>query len=356
VKVSTYRPSELGAAELARWRLLQEQDERFGHPFLAPDYTLALSRHRPDVYVAVLEQGTELAGFFAFERRRFGVGRALSLADRQGVVHAPSASWSAGELLRGCGLAVLEFDRLMACQAPLLRPQHWSRAVSPVIDVPQDFERWLDAKRRLSRSRIKRTLEHRRQLARDHGDLRFELTSRDAGHLGLLMRWKSAQYHRTGEIDRFAQPWIRDVVEDLFEGAEPNLGVHLSVLSVDARPISLCLSLQAHGVLSVWFPTYDSSLAKYSPGLLCMFELVQAARSHGLRAIDLGRGTEPYKQTLKTRDAWVAEGWAERATATALARRLQRAPRRHARRFVLSHPRLERSARQGLKQIRRFGG
>jgi CelD/BcsL family acetyltransferase involved in cellulose biosynthesis len=115
--------------------------------------------------------------------------------------------------------------------------------------------------------------------------------------------------------------------------------------------VAVHLGLRSDHTLSCWFPAYDVDLARYSPGLWLHLKMAEAAAQAGLRYLDLGKGDEEYKQSLKTGDLFVGEGWIERPSINARMRRLQRAPGRFAVSFVLHRPRLRRTARRTLRMI-----
>jgi len=169
-----------------------------------------------------------------------------------------------------------------------------------------------------------------------------------------LGEWKSQQYRRTGWADVFARPWVRAVFEELTELRTASFAGTVSVLSVAGRPAAIQQSLRANGVLACWFPAYDVTLAPYSPGLACMFEIVRAAAAHGLAEIDLAKGDADYKRMLKDGDRTVSLGWAERPSPVALVRRAQQGPQRRLTEFVLARPRLRRAARRTLRTLGRL--
>src|SRR5262245_5717360 len=131
------------------------------------------------------------------------------------------------ELLEASGLAVWEFDHLIAEQVCRFVPQEYVPRASPVVDLRDGWENWITRKK--ASRRIKRSREQERKLAREHGPLRFTLDSRDPRHLEQLMQWKSAQYRRTGRFDRFARRWFADGLRRLFETRTENFSVELSV-------------------------------------------------------------------------------------------------------------------------------
>jgi CelD/BcsL family acetyltransferase involved in cellulose biosynthesis len=355
MKISVARPHELAESDLARWRGARIADERLANPFLSPEFTLAVGRVRPNARVAVLEDGHDATGYFAYEYGPLGIGRPIGsgLCDCQGVVHESGLDFDAQALLAGCGLSVWEFDHLLAYQMPFAG-YHVGSEGSPVIDVSLGFDHYTAQRPRLD----KELRRYQRVLGRDIGEVSFDFDSRDKDCLRLLMRWKSAQYRRTGRFDRFANRSVVQLVEDLMETRACGCSGTLSVLYAAGEPVAIHFGLRSETVLCSWFPGFDVRFAKYSPGLILLRRIAEASAAQGLRHIDLGKGREQYKENFKSSDIQVAEGWVERQTAAARLRRLQRAPRRFVMDFVLSRPALRRGARRalnGLGRVRTMG-
>ena len=74
MQISVVRPSELGPDEIAVVAFDAAQTKSLADPFLSPEFAVAVDNFRPDARVAVLTEGPKIAGFFPFQRRRFGVG------------------------------------------------------------------------------------------------------------------------------------------------------------------------------------------------------------------------------------------------------------------------------------------
>jgi CelD/BcsL family acetyltransferase involved in cellulose biosynthesis len=351
LKVSVLRPGELGPAELQRWRLMQASDPRLQSAFLSPEFTLAVARVRDDARVAVLEREGSIVGFLPHQRGRFGAGRPIgaSLCDCQALVGEPGLRWDPMNLLRGCGLSALEFDHLLAGQVPF-QPYHVATAQSYVMDLSAGYQAYLEERLRGSRQSLRRTFRKQQELAAQGGETAFEFRSRDPRDLRRLMAWKSAQFRRSGWPDRFAEPWVRHLVSDLFESDAPGCAGTLSVLRAGGRPVAYLYGLGSPTVLASWFPAYDPDFARYSPGLILHLRVAEEAARLGVREMDLGKGQEWYKDKLKSRDVDLAEAWIALPTAGALLRRLERAPRRHLWGFVLRHQRVRRVARWTLRQ------
>lgn len=355
LRVDVARPTELGPAELAQWRTFQRQDRRLANPFLAPEFAVAVGRNRPDVRVAVLTDGPGTVGFLPYQRGPLGISRAIGYrsANRQGLVHAPGMEWSPHDLLRRCGVAVWEFDNLVGHQVAPFQPRHAHTGVAPFVDLSPGWTTWLAAKRSAG-STVKKVQQNQRKLGREAGgEVSFDFHAPDRDTLKLLMRWKSEQYRRTGRPDRFAMPWFVAAVEELTGQSTADFAGVLAVLRVRDRPIAVQQALSANGTLSCWIPAYDVGFAPYSPGLVCMLELVRAAMERGFTEIDLAKGHADYKEAFKDGEHAVSEGWVERPSAAATLRRLQTAPRRRVVAGVLARPRLRQAARAGVHGLGR---
>ncbi|MCX5436341.1 GNAT family N-acetyltransferase [Streptomyces sp. NBC_00569] len=355
--ITLHRPGELTAADRAAWTAMQSKAHLHGtpelaNPFLSPEFTLAMGRCRRGVRIAVAREDGEPAAFFPFQRSVSGVGRAVGLgvSDSQGLVHGPGFEWNARDLLRACGLSVWEFDHLAGGQEPFEAEASGSFP-SPVMDVDQGYETYLRQLRERSPKFIRTTLAKERKLGRDAGEVRYVHDERDPRALATLMEWKSAQYRRTGRSDRFAHAWITRLAQQLFHtSSEPFAGV-LSVLYASGRPVAAHFGLRSERVLACWFPAYDPAFAKFSPGLILHLRMAEAAAADGIAYLDLGRGQKEYKDSLKTRELTVHEGWVTRRHPVALGHRARRAPVRALRNTVLSRPEFFEPADKLLRRV-----
>ncbi|MGW0911722.1 GNAT family N-acetyltransferase [Streptomyces sp. NPDC002784] len=349
-EITVHGPGELSDPLRAAWHRAMDESPEYANPFLSPEFALGVGAHRRGVEIGVLHEHGEPVGFLPYERTVLGVGKAigLGLSDRQALVHRPGIVWDTEELLRGCGLASFEFDHLVAEQKPFARYVTGMFA-SPVIDLEPgdgDYARWLRA---TYPGQAKTTLKKERRLGRDVGEVRFVFDERDPKVLRRLMEWKSAQYRRTGRMDRFARPWIVGLVDHLFRLREEHCTGVLSVLYAGERPVAAHFGPRSRTVLAAWFTAYDPGFPSYSPGLMMHLRTAEAAARHGVRLIDLGRGAKEYKDWLKTRELRVGEGFATRPHPVATAHRMWRRPVRGLRNTVLAHPRLRDPADRLLK-------
>lgn len=323
MKISVVRATELGADELAQWRAMQDAEPGLRSPFLSPEFTLAVSRVRPTARVAVLQDGTQIVGFFPYEVRRrvVGVPIGFGISDCQGLVHVKGLDWDPLALLRSCGLPVWEFDHLMADQAPFAA-YHTERAGSPIMDLSAGYEEYVAGQMRAG-DVIRQTNRKQRGMVRDLGAERFAWNDDSADAFAALRDWKSAQYQRTQQYDRFNTPWIREVIDDLMASTAPGCRAVVSTVYAGDRPVAAHLGLRSESVLAYWFPSYDPDLSKYSAGILLCLRMAESGAADGIQHIDLGKSKALYKDRLRNGELPVAQGRVGRSFAVTSARRAQ---------------------------------
>lgn len=357
--VAVVHPSELGEAEMEAWHVMQDQGPEFRNPFLSPEFAVAAGRLVPGARVAVVEEAGRPVGFFAFEIGRFGSARPVGawLTDCQGVVHTPEFQPDAGELLRGCGISAWQFDHLISSQQPFAKYQV-ATARSPVIDLAEGSEVY--AARLKAEAPSHNDLgRKRRKIERELGPLRFVVNSSDPGDLKTLLGWKSEQYRRTGRNDRFDEPWIVELISQLFSHRPAGGGCGsfcglLSMLYAGDQPVAGHFGLAYGGILAHWFPAYDNRYSKYSPGLLQLMEMTRQAPALGIASIDLGKGAARYKEKMKTYDLTVAEGTAIGRPLLGNALRLRHAPARWVAREIRGNRRVYEAVDRLLKRYGRM--
>ncbi|OLZ63857.1 cellulose biosynthesis protein CelD [Streptomyces amritsarensis] len=354
-RIDVIRPAELTPDDLELWGELRASTAPEANPFMSPEFCRAVGRVRPGARVAVVRQDGEPAGFFPFERGRWGRGRAIGLgvSDCQGAVLRPGAVVDPHELLRASSLSVWEFNHLESGQ-DLFLPFATGRFASPVIDLTGGYAGYEIRLRAGSRTFLKTTRAQERRLARQAGPLRFVFDERSPAVLRTLMAWKSAQYRRTGRRDRFAQSWINNLVTMLAATRAPSCSGLLSVLYAGGRPVAAHFGLRSRSVLSCWFPAYDRDFATFSPGRVLYLRMIEAAAAAGIDMLDLGRGDAAYKDSLKTRELIVHEGAVLRAGTGAALHWLSHEPPRAVRGFVRERPQLKAAALRTLATVGRM--
>jgi CelD/BcsL family acetyltransferase involved in cellulose biosynthesis len=323
VNVRVVPAAGLASADLARWSELQRGNSLYRSPFFRPEFTTSVARVR-DVRVAVIEDAGGVVGFFPFERRgRRGRPVGWPFSDYHGAVH--DGALDPRELVRACGLTTWSFDHLPAGM-PGFAPYVFGHGRSPRLDLSGGFEPYLDSRR--SRPDIRGALRKGRKLAREVGPLRLVAASDSADLLAQTIEWKRAQYAATGVRDVLADPGARELLRHVHSAASPDFAGALSVLYAGDVVAALHLGLRSGPVWHSWFPVYDPELGRYSPGLVLLLELAQAAPALGIAEIDLGKGDARYKDALATGSVALDEGCVSTHALPALSARMAASVRR----------------------------
>jgi CelD/BcsL family acetyltransferase involved in cellulose biosynthesis len=315
-KVELLKPIDLTEDHLAEWRYFQNCNAALASPYFTPEFTFLVSQVRPNVMVAVFEESGRIAGFFPFEQRgRAGrpVGGALS--DCQAVIAAPWWDWDPIELIRAVGLSVYDFTHHRAEQN-LLGAFHRSVHTSHTIDLTRGFDayvrecrdRWQHAPSSTS-GLPHQTMARCQRLERRIGPLRFEMHDPNPQSLRQLIAWKRQQFCKTGAADVFARRWTNVLLERIYATQGGTFAGVLSTLSVDNKIIAAHMGMRSTSVLHWWFPAYDVTQAKFSPGLVLLLEICRRAEEFGIRTVELGYGDEPYKLLVANSGIPVAAGF-----------------------------------------------
>lgn len=350
MKITVVRPNDLGDYERARWRELQKADPSLDNPFLSVEFALAMDRLRDYVRVAVVHDETGISGYFPYERHSFSIGKPLGgfLTTCHGLIAAPGLELDARALLRACKLSVFDFDHLVAGQ-PTFAPHETDVRPAPVMDFTQGFDAWVEQVKTNSPKNLKTVRYKERKFGREHGGLRFEWASADPEVLRTLLAWKSDQYRRTGRVDRFAQPWIVELIDLMHAERSADFSGVLTMLYAGDVPVAGHFGLRTATTLVGWFPAYDTEYARYSPGIVHHMQMAEAAAADGLHMVDMGKGGKEYKDWLKSGVLYVAEGRVSRPSATAAVHWMGRTPFNKARTIVMDRPSLYRAADRVLK-------
>lgn len=309
MKVTVVAGDRLTNQHLALWEEVLRANTRLDSPFFRPEYVQAASAARNDVSVGIVETEAGVAGFFPFQcgRRNIGqpVGRPLS--DFQAAIISSATELDARAMVRGCGLAGWNFDHLLAEQQPF-HGYHRVTVPSPFMDLSRGFEAYEEGLRDGARKRFSGIRQMKRVAGRRVGPVRFELHSTDNRVFNRLIEWKTAQYNRTNTFNVFGLPWVMTLLERIRDSQDGAFSGILSALYFGDRLAAVHFGMRSRNVLHYWFPAYDTDLARYSPGLICLLEMAREGALTGILRIDLGKGSEQYKQRLMSGAINVSEG------------------------------------------------
>jgi CelD/BcsL family acetyltransferase involved in cellulose biosynthesis len=163
-------------------------------------------------------------------------------------------------------------------------------------------------------SRIETTQRKARKAAREIGPLRFEFESFDRSVFDRLLAWKSSQLTKMRSFDVFHLEWVRNLLGELSRGGAAGCRGTLSALWAGDQLLAAHFGLRNDCVLHWWITAYDVQYERYSPGAILLLRLIDESARRGIRRIDLGKGTEPYKASFQSGTTALAEGAVARAS------------------------------------------
>lgn len=310
------RAGELGDAHWAAWLAYHRTNPLLDSPCFHPQFARGLVASGYDVQVAVAERDGAVEALFGFERDgRRGRPMGAPMNDFQGVIAAPGTAFDADALMRAAGLRTMAFDHLLRDLQVL--GEHVERSLpSPYCDIGGGLDAYRARLGATGKATLSTTLRLARKAARELGELRLDFQCTDPAVLETLFAWKSRQYRETGVHDLFAQERPRRFLRWLMAQREPVDGFcgAMTTLHAGDRLLAVHLGMRAGRVLHWWFPSYDASLAAYSPGRVLLAKIAEAAPALDLARIDLGKGDDVYKARCMTGSVAVCEGHIETGT------------------------------------------
>jgi CelD/BcsL family acetyltransferase involved in cellulose biosynthesis len=281
--------------------MLVDSNPELGNPFFAIEFTRLLAEVRSDVFVLCLAKDGRNVGFFPFHRDEAGVGRPLGLriSDFQGLIAAGNESWDVPTLLRDAGLRVWHFDHLLASQRSF-DPYVLRHDESGFMDLSQGYDDYADERKRAGSRLIPQLERKARKIEREVAPLRFEWHTAEAEVFAALREWKAAQRLETQTFDVLDYDWVLTLLERILQENTDEFGGVLSALYAGDRLIAAHFGMRTRRVLHWWFPSYERSVSRYSPGGILLLNIAKRCAELGIESIDLGKGDERYKQSLQS--------------------------------------------------------
>jgi CelD/BcsL family acetyltransferase involved in cellulose biosynthesis len=296
----------------AAWESLRADLPGSTRPFFSAEYTRLLGQVTDNTEVGIVQREGRIHGVFPFQR----IGRSAypvggSLTDFQGILMREGTPFGACDLLRGCGLDAWNFRYLIDGWSAL-DASRFRRLTSPAIGLSRGFETFEQDLAERGSDLLYRTNRRIRSLAKRVGPVRLELDSRSWPSLERLLDWKADQHKRGNTRNGFGPVWVRSLLDRICSTHEPSFGGLITCLHAGDHFVAGALALRSGPTLHVWLTAFNPEFSKYSPGMVCMVELIRAAASTGVTKVDLGHGDEPFKHRFGTVMEEVAEGCVDR--------------------------------------------
>lgn len=293
LQVEIIKPEALSPADETLWRAMLAANPDLASPYFRPEFTRIAGSISPEAAVAVFRQDGEIIGFFPHQTRG-GTIQPLGapMNDYHGVIAFPGRAPDLDTVAR-------------LLDAPRLRVGAWVGEAGEAEDretlmvaMPGDgFDAWYAERRKTWGKYFKDKERARRSLEAEQGAITVERNLRDPVLLDQLIVLKRDQYHRTGRHDIFECGWTADLLHALLQAhGEDDFGASMAAMYAGGKLVAVEYSLHAGGRYHFWFPVYEPSLARCSPGILLSMDTMRLASAVGYRVFDFGFGGEGYKK------------------------------------------------------------
>ncbi|MEJ6790986.1 GNAT family N-acetyltransferase [Brevundimonas sp. BR2-1] len=282
----------LGETRWALWRDMLVADPALNSPYFRPEFAQVAGRVSPDAAIAVFSRGGRTVGFFPHQKRG-GATQPLAapMNDYHGVIAFPGEAPSLEEVA-----AMLGATRLNVTAWVGETGLGEDRRTVQVELGEGGYEGWY-ADRRANQGKFFKDKERaRRSMEAELGPLRVERGLRDPVLLDWLIDLKRDQYRRTSRHDIFACGWTAELLHALLREDRDGFGASMAGLWAGDRLTAIEYSLHAGDQYHFWFPGYEPSLARCSPGILLSMDTMRLASELGYRTFDFGFEGEHYKK------------------------------------------------------------
>ena len=292
LKVDIVGIDTLGEAEWATWRAMLAANPALASPYFRPEFARVAGQVSPRAAVAVFSRGGETVGFFPHQRRGGAMQPlAAPMNDYHGLIAFPGGAPSLEEAAGALDATRLN---LTAWVGPTALGE--DRRTVQVELGDAGYDGWY-AERRATHGKFFKDKERaRRSMEAELGPMRVEEDLRDPALLDWLIDLKRDQYRRTGRHDIFACGWTADLLHALLKEDGAGFGASMAALWAGDRLTAVEYSLHAGDQYHFWFPGYEPSLARCSPGILLSLDTMRLASARGYRTFDFGFEGEHYKK------------------------------------------------------------
>ena len=292
LKVEIVGIDALGEADWADWRAMLAANPALVSPYFRPEFTQVAGRVSPRAAVAVFTRRGRTVGFFPHQRRGGAMQPlAAPMNDYHGIVSLP---WKAPDLEEAAEVLGAARLNLTAWVGPTALGE--DRRTVQVELGDGRYDAWYGERRATHAKFFKDKERARRSMEAELGPLRVERDLRDPAMLDWLIDLKRDQYRRTGRHDIFACGWTAELLHALLKEDRDGFGASLAALWAGDRLTAVEYSLHAGTQYHFWFPGYEPSLSRCSPGILLSMDTMRLAADHGYRTFDFGFEGEHYKK------------------------------------------------------------
>lgn len=292
LQVEIVKADSLSMGEVDLWRGMVAANPDLVSPYFDPAFTRIAAGICPGAALAVLHRRGEIVGFFPHQRRGGTIQPlAAPMNDYHGIIARPEATPDLETVAGLLGRSRLSVNAWVG-------PARTGVARDTMMTVLPDegFDAWYAERRGTFGKYFKDKERARRSMETELGPIRVERGLRDPALLAHLLELKRDQYRRTARHDIFACGWTMDLLHALMQSGVDGFGGSMAALWAGDRLCAIEYSLTGGDQCHFWFPVYEPSLARCSPGILLTLDTMKLGGAAGLRTFDFGFGGEGYKK------------------------------------------------------------
>jgi CelD/BcsL family acetyltransferase involved in cellulose biosynthesis len=293
VDVEIMAARDLSPADIADWRAMIAADPALASPYFRPEFTQVAGAISPEAAVAVFRRSGRTVGFFPHQTRGGTIQPlAAPMNDYHGVIARPGDAPCLEGVARSLNASRL---RVGAWVGPA---EQGEERETLMVDMPEGgYAPWYEERRKTWGKYFKDKERARRSLETELGPIHVERGLRDPRLLDQLIALKRDQYRRTGRHDIFECGWTAELLHALLQTrGEDDFGASMAAMWAGGKLTAVEYSLHAGGRYHFWFPVYEPTLSRCSPGILLSLETMRLASEVGYRVFDFGFGGEGYKK------------------------------------------------------------
>ena len=307
------------------WHRLRQTNPNLESPYFSPEFTNIVAAAGRPVELAVLKHDENIVGLFPFERRRWSLAGPVGslISDYHGIICRPDFKFDPCQILRSCGLVAWDFNHAIQTQM-VFKPFYKKENRSPIIDLTDGYNEYIKKRSASGTEIIKKIHNLERRLIRELGPLRFIVNSSDKKLLNTVIKLKTEQFQRNQWRDIFSLSWVNKSIVGIHETHSESFSGMLSALYAGDKLISAHFGMRSKTIWHYWFPAFERSYAKYSPGVMLLLKMAEAAPEMGINIIDLGCGEHSYKWRLMNGFIPTASGSVELSGPITFARKVLR--------------------------------
>lgn len=296
VEITT--PAQLSDADRHLWAEAVSLNPALDSPYCTLAYVEALFPVVPLARLIRLQRHSRTVGFLPLQMRgRVAQPLGAPLTDFHSLISLPDVGIDLRAVLRALDLHRFEVAGWLGADSAFTAGEVRERLYA---DLSGGFDGYYTQQRSQQKKFFRNAERCRRNLDAAYQQLSFSWEAASAAIIDWVITRKRHQYARTGLHDVFACGWTREVLYALAQRQDSDLrlmaGVYRNGTDIIAAEIGLCTPDGLH----LWFPAYDRSAARHSPGILLSLDILKAAASESIKRVDFGCADEPYKLSMTT--------------------------------------------------------